>query len=97
METGKSSSKYAGEIRRVVEDRAVHDGAMRVVRSGVAEGEFQTTEAVERYRERAHGLIERVAALGGYEPDRTTELRGLVDQGIAQGLNPDTPTSAPRQ
>lgn len=93
METDKSASQYSGEIRRIAEDRAVHDGAMRVVSSGVAQGEFQTPEAVERFRERAHGLIDRVAAFGGYEPERTTELMGLVDQGIAQGLNPETPTS----
>ncbi len=82
-----------GDVVRIAEDQAVRSGVIKAVRSRIDTGRLQTPKAIETYRLGAHSKIDSVSELRGYSPERATELRGFVDQGIAEGLNPTLPAT----
>ena len=88
METQRGAPEYAQDWKKAVNE-GVRIGIMIAVRSEIVEGRFQNPEEVESFRQRAYGLFDNTEARRIYGQRRATELRGLVDEGIAQGLNPD--------
>lgn len=86
--------EFVTTIVRKVEDDAVRIGTASAVRSRLDRGNFQKPERIEGFRTRVHSAIDQVSTRRSYSPERTSELRGIVDQGIAEALEPTPPPVA---
>lgn len=81
---------FAKEIRKIAIDGAARNVTARVVRNHVASGRLQTPEQIEGFSQRVHSVL--IQTDGASNPERDIEIRGLIDQGIAEGLIPQLST-----